>query len=175
MKKNNSIFFLIIIFYFFIVVFFFFYFFLGKAPVRPVKVYNVTVPMTSVNNTYSISLDEQIKANLETFKTAFFNTPGYSKIKVQSVSKFVNVNINSVKGTSPYCSPLISSSTTECTSIQSIYSLISSHINKISLDMLPPHNIAHYYIFKYNNNYYFLDSSYRKTIYNKGFSLYWIK
>jgi hypothetical protein len=174
MKKKDTIFYVIVILYFFLVVFFFLYFFKSSEP-KIVKVYNVQTPITSSQNIYAISLNEQIRQNLNSIKNAFFKYPGYKKLNISSVSNFAIVRKNNVSGSAPFCSQIFYQSKTKCTSLSDYYSLISPYINKLNVDFSSPHNINNYYIFKYQGNYYFMDTNYQKTIYNNGFPFYFIQ
>ena len=174
MKKRDSVFFLIVVLYFFIVVFFFLYF-ISFSTVKPVQVYNVQEPLTSINNDYAISLNEQIKQNLSEINHAFLIYPDHSKLNVNTVSKFITVKVNGISGEAPYCSASVSSIQNKCTSLSSFYFSIKPYLNNLKINFSPPHNISNYYIFRYEGNYYFMNNNIRKTIYNKGFPIYYIK
>jgi hypothetical protein len=174
MKKRDSVFFLIVVLYFFIVVFFFLYF-ISFSNTKPVQVYNVQEPLTSVSNDYAISLNEQIKQNISEIKNAFSHYPNSAKLNINSVSKLINIKVNGVSGTAPYCSASVSSIKNKCTSLSEFYLSLKPYLNTLKINFSPPHNISNYYVFKYNGSYYFMDNNIRKTIYNKGFPIYYVK
>ena len=174
MKKKDSLFFLIIVLYLFIVVFFFLYF-VSFSNVTPVKIYNVQKPSVSVSSDYAISLNEQIKQNLNEIKNAFLRDPNYSKLHINSVSSLITLKINGVSGKGPNCGATVSTIKTNCTTLDSVYSSLKPYINSLKISFTSANGISNYYIFRYNSNYYFMDNSFYKTINNNGFPIYYIK
>ncbi|MHB8443199.1 MAG: hypothetical protein ACYDAS_02430 [Patescibacteria group bacterium] len=142
---------------------------------HPVYIYNVEKPLTSNNNIYRISLDEQIMQNLNTIRTAFLSTPRYNKLHISSVSSFTQTSINGVKGSVPSCYPVYSNASNKCTPLSSIYPQIQKHLSNISIDFSSPHSLSNYYVVLYNNHYYFLDINYRHTIQNNGFPVIYVE
>jgi hypothetical protein len=174
MKKKDSLFFLIVVLYLFIVVFFFLYF-VSFSNTNPVKIYNVEKPSISVSNDYAISLNEQIKQNLYEIKNAFLRDPNFSKLNIDSVSSFIHIKINGVSGEAPNCGASVSTIKDHCTTLNSVYSSLKPYINNLKISFTSSNDISNYYIFKYNNSYYFMDNSFYKTINNNGFPIYYIK
>lgn len=174
MKKKDSLFFLIIVLYLFIVVFFFLYF-ISFSNTSPVKIYNVQKPSISVSNDYAISINEQIKQNLEEIKNAFLRDPNSSKLNINTVSSFIHLKINGISGEAPDCGASVSTIKANCTTLNSVYPALKSYINSLNISFTNSNDISNYYIFKYNNNYYFMDNNFYKTINNNGFPIYYIK
>ena len=174
MKTKDSLFFLIIVLYLFIVIFFFLYF-VSFSNTTPVKIYNVQKPSVSVRSDYAISLNEQIKQNLSEIKNAFLRDPNYSKLHINSVSNFIHLKINGISGEGPSCGATVSTIRNNCTTLDSIYSSLKPYINSLKISFTSSNDISNYYIFKYNNSYYFMDNSFYKTINNNGFPIYYIK
>ena len=170
--KKKYVFGLIIILYFSLSLYLGF-FVLYKTKHTLIKISNVSGPITNSSNIYAISFNEQIVQNLNAIKSAFFQS-NYQNFHISNVSSFINTIKNNQSGSVPLCSPLISSSNVECTSLSSIYPKIKSKINKLNIDLTSPHNISNYYIVKFQGNYYFINDNYKKTIYNNGFPIYYI-
>ncbi len=163
---------IIIIIYFLAALFIFLHIILSSGNI--VK-YNVTKPITSAQGIYNLSIDEEIKQNIQAIENGYFNTSSYQSLSIANISGTKNISIGNVKGSVPECYPADPSSSTKCTPLSDIYNKIQNNVNKLQISFSSPDDMmANYYVAKNGGTYYFINVNFLKTINNTGFPIYYI-